>query len=275
MKSLKAILFALIFVLSNAYAEITWIQDTITRSEFPINSVVGWIGGDNGTALRTWVGNADANINSYDIRCETTPEKAMSKASRIGTGFIDSADIVGNAGTLTSNNRWFSLTYNIQVLLKKPESNKSFRIYCLAAPTGYTYNTSPEEVRNAENIGIIYDVLLSTVTVPVLSTTGSLDLGDVRRDETVTRPVPVSMAYAGGTDSGKTLSGNVTWVITPATDNPSPLMPVIKKGGVSVESFTVSLTNAQIQSDDFTVSLTGNEYPGAYSWTMNITTTIE
>ena len=52
-------------------------------------------------------------------------------------------------------------------------------------------------------------------------------------------------------------------------------MPVIKKGGVPVESFTVSLTNAQIQSDDFTVSLTGNEYPGAYSWTMNITTTIE
>ncbi|BDB31196.1 hypothetical protein NUITMVK4_3440 (plasmid) [Klebsiella quasipneumoniae] len=67
----------------------------------------------------------------------------------------------------------------------------------------------------------------------------------------------------------------MSWVITPATDNPSPLMPVIKKGGVPVESFTVSLTNAQIQSDDFTVSLTGNEYPGAYSWTMNITTTIE
>jgi hypothetical protein len=138
-----------------------------------------------------------------------------------------------------------------------------------------TYNTMSNESKNADNIGVIYHVNISSIVLPVLSTTGPLDMGDVRRDETVTKPVPVNMSYAGGTGSSNTLSSKVSWVITPAADNPSPLVPVIKKGGVTVESFTVNLTNTPIQNDDFTVSLTGNEYPGTYSWTMNITTTIE
>ncbi|AWD11708.1 TPA: hypothetical protein LA654_004013 [Salmonella enterica] len=264
--------FALFFVLSNAYAGITWQQDFINISEILAHSGTPWIAGLNKLSPKTWVGSDN---QTYRVTCSDTINDVLNKTANSGLYTVnDYISYVGNAVT-TNKNTMSTIELPMQLWARGISSNQSAMLFCLLVPDGYSYNTSPEEVRNAENIGVIYNITLSTIAYPVLSTTGLLALGDVHRDETVTRPVPLSMSYAGGTDESKTLTGTVSWVITPATDNPSPLMPVIKKGGVPVESFTVSLTNAQIQSDDFTVSLTGNEYPGAYSWTMNITTTIE
>lgn len=271
MRRMTAIPFLLMFLLSNAYAGMTWVEDTITATDLPVGN---WFSlrGKNGTSMRTLGGSNGSH--GYGVKCANTAEEAM----KMTWGYYHepTPEVYINLKAVPNNDYgWWVNIDNVSMMFRKPASNNIFTMYCLLSPKEGTYNTMSDEIKNADNIGVIFHVNISSVVQPVLSTTGPLDLGDVRRDETVTRPVPVNMGYAGGTDSSKILSGNVSWVLTPAADNPSSLMPVVKKGGIPVESFTVSLTNSQIQNDDFTVSLTGNEYPGAYSWTMNITTTIE
>lgn len=259
----------LIFVMSNAYAGITWLEDTITGTDLPVASWVT-LSGTNGISARTWGGTVPGP--GYEYRCADSAENAMSVTG--GAYHGPTPDVwVNISGYPLNLNQWVE-AHQVIMEIRRP-SNNSFTLYCLLGSSTGSYNTLPEEIKNSDNIGVIYHVNISSVVLPVLSTTGSLELGNVRHDETVTKTVPLSMSYAGGGDGSKTISGKVSWVITPATGNPSSLMPVIRKGGVPVESFIVNLTNTQLQNDDFTVSLTGNEYPGEYSWVMNITTAIE
>jgi hypothetical protein len=259
---LKILLFLFITLFSrDIYAEITWINDSITLPPGGASLVPS----DNNASfsLTYYLGAIVAGYISCDLDREVAENNITERSDDWGyitpelEVFIPSMLNVG-----------YSLTRWSGFIVNNPTNRKTIVIYCVTHPRGV-----PASDPAVSTTGIALTVSYVSTPYPTLSVPSSVNLGSCTKGGFFRGDLPVSVYYTGETSATES---TISWMFTASSENPEPdSIPALYQGVTELTGLSVSTGTTETSIPDLSLQMPCPETPGYYTWTMNITMNIQ
>lgn len=258
---LKILLLLFITLFSRAiYAEITWLNDSITLPPGGESLVPS----DNNASF-SQTHYSGAPVTGY-ISCDLDREVAEDSVTETNDEwfYIIPELMVYFPSSLPSG---YSLAYWSGFIVDRPTNRKTVVIYCVSHPRGV-----PASDPAVTTTGIALTVSYVSTPYPTLSVPSSVNLGSCTKGGFFRGDLPVNVYYTGETSATES---TISWMFTALSENPeAEPLPALYQRATELTELTVSTSTIQTTVPDLTLQMPCPETPGNYTWTMNLTMNI-